>query len=402
MRTFALVLFFCLGVALAANPQSAQPQAQSAKRVDALYYTQENLLVNGQVKTTTYLQRIPVGSLEELNRLTRLIDQPARQGGWEFDAARKSWILRDEVGLAVAPRRARELYQRALSTGQREFYLPVAYTQPGRGALYHYRIGIRQMLAEATTSFGGSSRERAYNIWLGARKLNGQIVAPGQVFSFSARMGDVSLATGFRNAFVISGERTVEGVGGGMCQVSTTLFRSAYFSGLPIVARRPHSYQVRYYLPTGLDAAVFLPQLDLRFRNDTPGHIMIQSYVGRGRITFRIFGTKDRSVSWTNPVVSRVIPAPATRFIVTDQLPRQAFRQVDWAAQGAVVNVYRTVRHSDGRTVRDTLTSNYKPWGAVWMVGPGTRLRDGRVLYATNDDAADDHGYQLPTQTASR
>jgi len=82
---------------------------------------------------------------------------------------------------------------------------------------------------------------------------------------------------------------------------------------------------VRYYLPTGLDAAVFLPQLDLRFKNDTPGNILIQSSVGRDSITFRMFGTKDRSVSWSNPVTLSRTPAPPTRYIVSPQLPRQSF-----------------------------------------------------------------------------
>jgi len=75
---------------------------------------------------------------------------------------------------------------------------------------------------------------------------------------------------------------------------------------------------------------------------------------------------------------------------------------VDWAAEGATVNVYGTIRFAVGKVSKDTLTSTYRPWGAVWLVGEGTRLRSGRVITAATDDAAGNHGYQLPTQTAFR
>lgn len=191
-------------------------------------------------------------------------------------------------------------------------------------------------------------------------------------------------------------------MGGGICQVSTTLFRSAYFAGLPIVQRQPHSYQVRYYQPTGLDAAVFLPFLDLRFKNDTPGYLLIQSSVRGSQITFRIFGTKDRRVTWSNPVTLSRTPALPTRYIATPDLPAQRFVQVDWAAEGATVQVQRTIRFSDGKVRKDTLTSTYRPWGAVYLVGEGTQLKSGRVITAATDDAPDNHGYRLPTQTALR
>lgn len=391
-----------------AQSTSAQPaqstQTQPTKpalppTVYAMYTTQENIMVKGQIKTLAYPQRIPLTSLTDFDRFIKTLGRPARQGRWIYDDSRKDWIMRDEVGYEVAPLAARTLYKQAMGKGLKEFALPVSYIKPSRGVEYFYRLGIRQMLSEATTRFAGSSNERAFNVALGASKLNGYVIAKGTVFSFAKAMGDVSEATGFKKAFVISGEQTVEGVGGGMCQVSTTTFRAAYFAGLPIVERRPHSYQVRYYLPTGLDATVFLPQLDLKFRNDTPGAILIQTAVRGQYLTFRFFGTKDRTASYTQPVTLRTLPAPATRFIVTNDLRRGRFMQVDFAADGATINVYRTVKFFDGSIKRDTLTSVYKPWGAVWLVGPGTRLRSGRVLWASNDDAVGNNTYKLLTQT---
>ncbi len=369
---------------------------------DGIYYALENRIEKGEIVTVGVPQRIQIGGVGQLEGLLAKATRPPRAAQWSFDPNAKDWVLADQMGHSFNIGEAKKRYLEALKAGQSEFLLPITHTLSSRGAPYYYNLGIRQLLAEATTSFAGSSLERRYNIELGARRLNGVQIAPGETFSFAKAMGEVSERTGFKKAFVISGEQTVEGVGGGMCQVSTTLFRSAYFSGLPIVQRRPHSYQVRYYQPTGLDAAVFLPSLDLRFKNDTPGHLLIQSSVSGSRLTFRVFGTKDREVTWSNPVILSRTPAPPTRFIVSPDLPAQRFVQVDWAAEGATVNVYRTLRFNSGKVTKDTLTSTYRPWGAVWLVGEGTRLRSGRVVTAATDDAPDNHGYRLPTQTALR
>ncbi|GIW26221.1 VanW family protein [Meiothermus sp.] len=388
MRALAIAVFLWISLALAGP--------------DGIYYALENRIEKGQIVTVGIPQRIKIGGVGQLEALLTKAARPAREARWIFDETLKDWVLSDQMGHSFAVAEAKKRYLEALKAGQDEFILPVVHALHPKGAPYYYRLGIRQLLAEATTSFAGSSYERRYNIALGASRLNGVQIAPGETFSFAKAMGEVSERTGFKKAFVISGEQTVEGVGGGMCQVSTTLFRSAYFSGLPIVQRRPHSYQVRYYQPTGLDAAVFLPSLDLKFKNDTPGHLLIQSSVSGSRLTFRLFGTKDREVTWSNPVTLSRTPAPPTRFIVSPELPAQRFVQVDWAAEGATVNVYRTIRFAGGKIAKDTLTSTYRPWGAVWLVGEGTRLRSGRLITAATDDAPDNHGYRLPTQTALR
>ncbi len=388
MRPTILAIFLWIPLALAGP--------------DGIYYALENRIEKGQIATVGVPQRIRIGGVGQLEALLNKAARAPRAAQWVFDPALKDWVLFDQMGHRFDIAEAKKRYLEALQAGQSEFLLPVAHSLHPQGAPYYYRLGIRQLLAEATTSFAGSSYERRFNIELGARRLNELQVPPGATFSFAKAMGEVSERTGFKKAFVISGEQTLEGVGGGMCQVSTTLFRSAYFAGLPIVQRRPHSYQVRYYQPTGLDAAVFLPSLDLKFKNDTPGHLLIQSEVKHNRLTFRVFGSKDREVSWSQPVYQSRTPAPRTRFIVSPELRPQQFVQVDWAAEGATVHVYRTIRFSDGQVRKDTLTSTYRPWGAVYLVGEGTKLRDGRVLTTATDDAPDNHGYLLPTQTALR
>src|SRR5205085_743367 len=126
----------------------------------------------------------------------------------------------------------------------------------------------------------------------------GVLIAPGQVFSFSKAIGEVSSFTGYKQAYVIENGKTVLGDGGGVCQVSTTLFRAALNAGLPIVERHPHAYRVQYYEEDsgpGIDAAVYVPSVDLKFKNDTGHHILIQAYadVENLRLTFDLYGAND-------------------------------------------------------------------------------------------------------------
>src|SRR5690606_1667060 len=120
---------------------------------------------------------------------------------------------------------------------------------------------------EHTTYFYGSSASRIQNIEAAAKSFHGVLVAPGEIFSMGDYISDISLENGFAEALIIYGGRTIKGVGGGVCQVSTTLFRTVFFAGFPVIERNPHAYRVSYYELTasgsvntdlaGLDAAVF-------------------------------------------------------------------------------------------------------------------------------------------------
>jgi vancomycin resistance protein YoaR len=368
----------------------------------AVFEAQEWVLENGEVKTYSTSKTYPIGGISQLNALVRRLSRGPSPARWVFRNKEVGWAAVEQPGYAFDLAQVQQAYQAAAEGGQTQFVLPVAYIEAAQGVNYNRQLGIRQMISEATTRFYGSSRERIHNIALGAARLNGVMIAPGQTFSFARSMGEVSERTGFKPAFVIMGDKTEKGVGGGMCQVSTTIFRAAYFAGMPIVDRAPHSYQVAYYRPTGLDATVFLPYRDFKFKNDTPGYILVQTAVWGSNLTFRFFGTKDRSVAWTNPSIANRIAAPRTRFIVDPTMGRQTFKQVDFSADGARVTVNRSVKYYDGRKRNEVLTSVYKPWGAVWLVGPGTRLKSGRVLYTNNDDAIGNPYAQPVTRTAQR
>ena len=237
------------------------------------------------------------------------------------------------------------------------------------------KMGIKELIAEGTSLFQHSIENRIFNISLAAARLNGTLIPPGQTFSFGKTVGDVSTITGYRQAYVIENGKTVLGDGGGICQVSTTLFRAALNAGLPIVERHPHAYRVGYYEQDsgpGIDAAVYIPGVDLKFKNDTGHHILIQSFVdlSEQRLTFSIYGTKDnRDVVINQPIITSESPAPETLYQDDPTLPKGQLKQIDFSAAGANVFFTRQVK-KDGKVIlSDKFVSNYRPWQAIFLRG---------------------------------
>ncbi|MCY3832067.1 MAG: VanW family protein [Chloroflexi bacterium] len=239
-------------------------------------------------------------------------------------------------------------------------------------------LGITELVAEATTYFWGSWPNRRHNIALGAGVLNGIIIAPGEEFSFNQHLGDITAEAGYLDGSVILGGATVTGIGGGICQVSTTMFRAAYKGGYAITERNSHGYRVGYYeyagAGPGLDAAIWQPEIDLRFQNNSPHHLLIESsYLGaRDALQFRIYSTRHWTTVVESPVIRDIVPAPEDKYVEAEDLYSGQTRQIDYAADGADVWVYRNVYDSAGVLVtRDQTYTRYAPWQAVFEVAPG-------------------------------
>ncbi len=245
-------------------------------------------------------------------------------------------------------------------------------------------LGITELVSEQYTSFRGSGPERMQNIRTAAERFHGLLVPPGATFSFAEHIGDISLDSGFAEALIIYGGRTIRGVGGGVCQVSTTLFRAVWFGGYPIVERHSHAYRVGYYEQKtaswqgpGLDAAVFTPLVDFKFTNDTPHWLLMETYfnAGAGRLTWKFYSTSDgRQVQTFGPVVENEIPAPEPLYEENPELAAGEIKQVDFAAVGADVTVTRVVTR-DGMQINASerpLRTKYQPWRAIYQYGPGT------------------------------
>ncbi len=246
-------------------------------------------------------------------------------------------------------------------------------------------LGVTQLIAEQTTYFYGSSEARIQNIVAAAERYHGLLVAPGETFSMGNELGDVSLENGFAEALIIYGGRTIKGVGGGVCQVSTTLFRTVFFAGFPVVERYSHAYRVSYYEMdasgsvdpdfAGLDATVYFPLVDFKFQNDTPNWLLMETYVNVSArtITWKIYSTSDgRSVTWETTGPSNTIPPPPPLFEENPEFKVNQISEVDHAAQGADVTVSRTVWRGGQVYFMDQIKTHYEPWQAVCQYGPGT------------------------------
>jgi vancomycin resistance protein YoaR len=222
------------------------------------------------------------------------------------------------------------------------------------------------------------------NIEAAAKQYHGILVAPGETFSMGEHLGDVSLDNGFAEALIIYGGRTIKGVGGGVCQVSTTLFRAVFNAGFPIVERTPHAYRVSYYEQiaggsvdqtlAGLDATVYFPLVDFKFTNDSPYWILMETYMGSGSLTWKFYSTNDgRTVTWETTGPTNVVSAPSPQFEENPELKKNEMKQVDWAANGADVNVTRTVWKNGAVYFQDTVVTHYEPWQAICQYGPDSK-----------------------------
>lgn len=276
------------------------------------------------------------------------------------------------------------LDKRILSTGQSivaakpktvKVEIPIKILRPAVTTESVNNFGIKELIASGSSHFAHSIPSRIFNITLASSRLNGSLVPPGEIFSFDKILGDVSAFTGYQQAYIIKDGKTILGDGGGVCQVSTTLFRGILSAGLPVVERNQHSYRVGYYeqdSPPGFDATIYVPSVDLKFKNDTQHYILIQSAIdyNEQKLEFSLYGTKDeREVFISKPVVSNQIPAPPPSFQDDPTLPKGQIKQVDFEASGAKVEFTRTVKKNGKVIIFDKFTSVYQPWQAVYLRG---------------------------------
>ncbi|MCA0457561.1 MAG: VanW family protein [Chloroflexi bacterium] len=239
-------------------------------------------------------------------------------------------------------------------------------------------LGITTLVGDSTTYYTGSTQSRVQNIIEGAERLNGLIIAPGETFSFNNYLGDINPEDGFVQGKIIFGGRTIDGVGGGICQVSTTAFRAALKAGFPIVERNSHGYRVGFYelngTPPGLDAAIFQPTADFRFLNDTDYHLLMETSVfpADQSIQFRFYSTNPgRQVVMEGPVIKSVVPALQTIYQPNAELQLGQEQYIDWSKDGADVTFTRKILDMQGNEIRtDTIYTHYLPWAAVIQVAP--------------------------------
>lgn len=276
--------------------------------------------------------------------------------------------------------------QEKLINGEHQAELVLNITKPPvMDASTGEELGIRELVHAETSYFYGSSADRVQNISTSAAQYHGLLVAPGEVFSMAAALGDVSLENGYAEALIIYGDQTIQGVGGGVCQVSTTLFRAAFFTGYPIPVRHAHAYRVSYYEMVaggrinqnfaGLDATVYAPVVDMKFTNDTPYWLLMETYVNpsASSITWKFYSTKDgRTVDWNTTGLQNITTPPPPSYKLNAELPTGTVKQVDWAVDGGDVTVWRTVNKDGSVYFQDQFSTHFQAWQAKYQYGPDT------------------------------
>ena len=275
---------------------------------------------------------------------------------------------------------ARDQLMTALWQESRAIVLPVTVLQPQARTDTLASLGIVELVAQGKSSFENSAPYRVQNIQAGAGQMNGVLIAPGAEFSFNATVGAIDESNGFTQGYAIIDGRTQLEWGGGVCQVSTTVFRAAFWAGVPITERNQHSFRIRWYEkfePIGMDAAIFTAAggYDFRFVNDTDHWLLMETVVDTANevLTVNLYGTKPaREVIQTPPSITKEIPALAKpRYVNDPELPAGTIKQTDTARGGMDVRVGRIVKQGGTVLYQDTFFSRFQPWPDIFVRGTG-------------------------------
>ncbi|WP_051276611.1 VanW family protein [Desulfovirgula thermocuniculi] len=279
-------------------------------------------------------------------------------------------IIPGREGLEVDTERAYQDLLLALAAGNAEPVIGLNLTRvkPRVTTEEVQAMGLKGLLASYTTRFDPSDIDRAYNIRVAAAALDGLLVPPGQEVSFNNVVGPRSHEAGYKNARVIVNNQFVEGPGGGVCQVSTTLYNAVLLANLEILERTNHSLPVSY-VPLGRDATVVYGYIDLRFRNNTESYLYIRSYVEGDRLTFKIYGNTDYRV----PVEIRTQVVEVLEPKIVQQVDPNLTRGEQVVKQkgsrGYRVTAQRVVREGDRVYMENLPDSFYEPVDQVVVIG---------------------------------
>lgn len=373
-------------------PASAYEEEQTLKRASLLLSKKLELIIEDRVyeiekqemvNLLSFLGGFDVEKVASLTaNLATAFDKQPQNAAFNFENGRVTVFKPSVEGRKIDQETATAQIIEALiqleatSSAKLTINLPVLKIPPEISTAEVNDLGIKELIGRGVSYFKGSIASRIHNLTLAATRLNGVLIKPGEIFSFNQAVGEISTATGYQQAYIIQNGRTVLGDGGGVCQVSTTLFRAALNAGLPIVERQAHAYRVSYYeqggFKPGLDATVFAPSVDLKIKNDTPAFILIQMQVDKteGMLVFELYGSSDgRIAEISTPRVWDQIPPPPPRYEDDPTLPIGTEKQVDWPAWGAKAAFDYKVVRGEEVLINKTFYSNFKPWQAVFLRG---------------------------------
>lgn len=241
------------------------------------------------------------------------------------------------------------------------------------------------LLGRAETYYGGGTEGRHKNIELGVSHINNTVIEPGKEFSFKKYLGTTTLEGGYSEERVFLNGEVTKGIGGGLCQVSTALFRSALDSGLPITERANHSFTVSRY-DTGLDATYSDPGPDFKFKNDTDSPIVIKGKTEDMKAVFEIYGKKDgRIASTTDPEITDIKNILPTKYVWVDKLEDGQTRCMNTPQIGYKATVKYGVAYPSGEYKEREFVSNYRPLQRIcYIVGDEIKTFDIKKTLSKN------------------
>lgn len=344
-------------------------------------YQQVSTIFNLQKFSFASQVQYDKGVLEDgINQFKDAYNRPAKNALFKFENGRVISFQREEAGnMLLTDSLSYDLDQYIRSLKYRpQNYIVTLHEKPVQPEITLAKannFGIEELIGEGVSNYSHSIPGRIHNVIFGASKFNGVLIPKGKIFSFNDIVGDISASTGYQPAYIIKEGKTVLGDGGGVCQISTTLFRAALNTGLPITERYAHAYRVSYYengSKPGLDATVFAPSVDLKIENNTPAAILIQTSVDEDNMLlyFRLYGKKDgRNAEISTPILWDVAPPPPALYQDDPTSKRGITKQVDFPAWGGKASFNYKVTKGGQVMFEKKFFSSYKPWQAIYLVG---------------------------------
>jgi vancomycin resistance protein YoaR len=324
-----------------------------------------------------------------LARLGRSVNRPPRDAGFAVSGSSVE-VVPDKPGFALDARAtARNLLRAALRprVGARSAAIVVARAEAERTTAEAQRMGITGLVSSYTTIYGGDPN-RIHNVQLVSHLVDEKLIAPGTTFSFNETTGERSADKGFLEAPVIINGELQTGLGGGVCQVSTTVFNAAFDAGLRITERTNHALYISHY-PQGRDATVNYPDLDLKFLNDSGHWLLLRTFVGSSQLTVNLYGTPmhRRVESSTGPL--SVTAQPSVKKMVDPALDPGEIAVDDYGEPARSTSVTRKVYDASGRMLYDdTWYSSYRAEPKLVRVAPPkTKAKNEKAGTATTATA---------------
>jgi vancomycin resistance protein YoaR len=320
-------------------------------------------------------------------RLEKNVDTPPKDADFAISSDGKVRIVPSQPGLGLdVLQSAARVFSAATRVTNRTATLVLAEQQPTRTTADAQAMGITGTVGSYETFYGGIAN-RIHNVQLVAHLVDHKFIAPGETFSFNGTTGERSAAKGFLEAPVIVNGELQTGLGGGVCQVSTTVFNAAYEAGLPITSRTNHALYISHY-PLGRDATVDYPGIDLKFVNDTKHWLLLRTWVGSSSLTVVLYGSpQHRRVESTTAPLRVTGPPPVQKTVDATLKPGEVVVDSSGAPSQAT-SVERKVYDTNDKLLSDaTWYSSYRSEPKIVRVGPKKEKAKKKIVTTTVDSA---------------